>query len=263
MKIAAALAFVTLLAAGGPASAVVSTQAQYRLGEADPGAVTGAPGNATTNPSVGTVVLNRSGAPAYTGATPLRIASTLAMAFNGSTDGYGGAVIGTATDDFGIEAWVRSNGRTTGNAAIAYNGNSGTSGWGLYRIGDTYAALFGGVAIFGGPAPVSGDWTHIAVVRSGGVATFYVNGSARGTTAAAPNAPAGGFGIGRNAVLMIDEFFDGQIDEVRYFTFAPGQFQVGDLNLQPPAQVPAGGGAAWLLLGLLVGIGGLAVLRLR
>lgn len=240
------------------AQAAVTTQSLYRLGEADPGAAPSVPGNASTQPSVGSISLSRTGTPTYSGLTPSGISSTLSMRFNGSSDRYGGAVIGTAVDNFGIEAWVRSDGRTTGNAAIAYNGNSGSSGFGLYRIGDSWAGLYGGVQIIGSTVPVGTQWTHLALVRAGGVSTLYVNGVARATTPSAPNAPAGGFGIGGNAVLAIDEFFDGQIDEVRYFTFAPGQFQISDLNLSRPDAfaVPVNAPIALVLLAALLGLFG-------
>lgn len=242
------------------AQAVVTTQSLYRLGEADTGAAAGSPGAASTLPSVGSVALNRVGNPVYSAQTPAGIGSSLSMSFNGTTDRYGGAVISTATDNFGIEAWVRSNGRVTDNAAIAYNGNSGSSGYGLYRIGGNWAALYGGVLFFGDPVPVGTQWTHLAVVRAGGVSTFYVNGVARGSTPSAPNPPAGGFGIGGNAVLAINEFFDGQIDDVRHFTFAPGQFNVSDLNLSRPdfRAIPVNDPTGIAVLGVLIGLLGIA-----
>jgi hypothetical protein len=256
--------FATLLLAAPLAPAAVTTQSLHRLGEADPGAFAGAPAGTTTQPSVGGVVLSRVGNPTWTGAVTPGIGSTLAMAFDGIDDRYGGALVGTATDNFGIEAWVRSNGRTTGNAAIAYNGNSGTSGYGLYRLGNSYGGLFGGVTFIGGGAPVANGSTHLALVRNAGVTTFYVNGVPAGTTTtAAPNPPTGSFGIGGNATIAIDEFFDGQIDEVRYFTFAPGQFSVGDLNLRRPEPVPAGTPLALAALGLLLGLAGWSRLRAR
>ncbi len=262
MSFARHILFTSLLLAAPLVSAAVTTQSLHRLGEADAGATVGAAAAATTQPSVGSVVLNRAGNPTYSGAVSAGIGSTIAIAFDGIDDRYGGALVGTATDNFGIEAWVRSNGRTTGNAAIAYNGNSGSSGYGLYRLGNSYGGLFGGVTFIGGSAPVSTSPTHLALVRNAGVTTFYVNGVPTGTTTTAtPNVPTGSFGIGGNATIAIDEFFDGQIDEVRYFTFAPGQFSVGDLNLRRPEPVPANMPVALALLGVLLGLFGWARLR--
>ncbi|MDE2257595.1 MAG: hypothetical protein KGK05_07520, partial [Xanthomonadaceae bacterium] len=73
--------------------------------------------------------------------------------------------------------------------------------------------------------------------------------------------PAGGVGIGGNPLLSGFELFDGKIDEVRIFSFAPGAFSVGDLNLPPPVPTPALSLRALGLLGL--GMLGLAWLGLR
>jgi hypothetical protein len=65
------------------------------------------------------------------------------MAFNGTTDGYANpaAVASTLTDKFVIEAWGKSNGSTAGNAVVVSNGNSSTSGWGIYRLGIPTATM--------------------------------------------------------------------------------------------------------------------------
>jgi len=212
----------------------VTTAAQYRLGENDPGAAAGNTGDDPTVALVGGVNLPRVGSPAYSGTTPPAVASTLSMSFNGTSDSYAaGTLASTAVDNFGIEAWVRSNGSVTGNAVIAYNGSTAASGWGLVRIGGKYGYSFGGVSSAGLAPVVAGVWTHLALVRQSGTATFYVNGYAVSTSAAVPNTPAlassGGMMIGGN--LAGSEFFDGEVDEVRIFTFSAGQFSVSDLTL--------------------------------
>lgn len=244
-----------------PVAAEVTTVAQYRMGEADAGAVSGGAAADPTVDSVGGVDLPRLGAPVYTAATPLRVDSTLAVRFDADVDRYSGPLISTAVDNFGIEAWVRSDGSTVDNAVIAYNGNSGNSGWGLFRFGATWGFLYGGLIIVGSGEPVTTQWTHLALVRSAGVATYYVNGRPILTSSTTPNVPTGGFGIGGNPVLVDFEEFDGSIDEVRMFTFAPGQFQVADLNLAAPQVVPVDQG--WALLALLLGTLGLAGLVLH
>lgn len=248
-----------------PAEAAVTTVAQWRLGEADPGAQGGQIGNATTTPSVGALPLDRFGAPFYTSAVP-PITSTLALQFDGADDRYSAA--GTpsdATDNFGIEAWVRSNGRTDVNAALAYNGNTGSSGWGLFRFGSQYGFLFGGVTITPG-GPVSTQWTHIAAVRASGVTTFYYNGVATATFAGAPNVPSSGASasmmVGGNP-LLATEGFDGSVDEVRIFTFAPGAFVVSDLNLQTRSNVPTLRDGGLVLLALVLAGVALVALRVR
>lgn len=245
------------------AHAVVTTVAQYRLGENDPGAANGAPGANPTVAAVGGVNLPRFGNPVYSNSVP-DVASSLSMLFNGTDARYvAGSVLTTASDNFGIEAWVRSTGSTTGNALIAYNGNTSTSGWGIFRLGGTYTFLYGGVTVPAG-APVTTNWTHLALVRASGTTSFYVNGVVAVTDSAAPNPPAGQFAIGGNP-LSATELFAGNIDEVRLFTFAPGQFLVSDLNLaravSPAIPVPAAQGT-WLGL-LFAALFAVAWLRLR
>jgi hypothetical protein len=237
----------------------VTTVSLYRLGEADPGAAPAAPGANPTVASTGGPHLPRFGSPVYSNLTPLS-STTLSMLFNGVDARYAaGSTTSALTNNFGMEAWVRSDGSVTGNAVIAYNGNSSLGGWGLFRFGATWGYLYGGVEFGGGSPLVPGTWTHLAVVRDSGLTTFYVNGVPFSTSANAPNLPAGGMGIGANP-LVSDEFFDGRIDEVRVFTFAPGAFVVSDLNLTAPAVVaPAvptlGVGALALLLGALLAAG--------
>lgn len=252
--------FASLAVSPLPAQAAITVVAQYRFGEADPAAAPGAPGANPTVDSAGTNALSRVGSPVYAGDGRPRPASTLSMALNGSTDRYIGAVTTPVTNNMGVEAWVRSNGSTVANATIAYNGNTASSGFGLFRLGNQWGFLYGGVTL-NGSAPVTTDWTHLALVRDNGLTTFYVNGQARATSAAAPLAAAGNFLVGGNP-LVATEFFDGLIDEVRVFTFQPGQFVVGDLNLGSGVEataVPSTSPLSLAALAALVGLLGLGV----
>ena len=237
-------ATIALALSSFPAQALVTDVARYRLGEADPGAVAGAVGDNPTVDSAGALDLTRFDAPTYSADVPPTNVSTLAMHFDGIDDRYSvGSIASPVTDNFGIEAWAKSDGSTSGVAIVAYNGDSSFHGWGVFRSGNSYAALFGGVLVFGS-SPVTANWTHLALVRDGGVATFYVNGTSQGTTGAAPNTPNtlpnGGMMIGGNVNGAVTEWFDGRIDEVRVFTFQAGQFSVADLTLgHPGVSVPA------------------------
>lgn len=222
------------------AHAAINVIDYYRLGDADAGAANGAVVNATSQDSAGTKHLTRIGSPTYTsdvfsGAT-LRAGSQLAVSFNGSGRGYSNAVVSTATDNFGIEAWVRTK-SPTGNHSIVYNGNTSTSGWGIYQFGGTYGALFGGVIIFGSIPAAVNDWAHLALVRASGVTILYLNGTPAATNASNPNVPAGGFCIGLPGQGGGTENFNGDIDEVRVFTFTAGQFSTNDLLVNAPAGV--------------------------
>ncbi|MGH8091239.1 MAG: LamG domain-containing protein [Rudaea sp.] len=248
-----------------PAQATITVLNQWHLGEADAGASAGGAGAATTVDSVGGFNLNKVGTPAYAADVPANIGSNLSLAFNGTTDEYmnPSGVASTLTDNFGIEAWVKWNAGTPGSASIIYNGNSSNSGWGIYQYGTNYGLLYGG-NLGASVTPVSNQWTEMALVRSSGTTTFYVNGVASFTTTTGPNAPAGGVAIGGNSLTSGAELFNGKIDEVRIFSFAPGAFAVGDLNLPPPPPVVPTPVLSLRSLGLLaLGLFGLVWFGLR
>ncbi len=250
-----------LLLAASTGQAAITVVAEYRFGESDPGALPNTPGANPSLPSVGSNPLTRNGTPAYSGITPRVVPSALSMAFNAGSDRYSGAIVSTATDNFGVEAWVKSNGSVALNATLVYNGNTGNSGWGLFRAGNEYGFLYGGV-VLDGVVPISTQWTHLALVRDGGTNRFFVNGVQQVAAGGAPNPPVGNFLVGGNP-LVATEGFDGLIDEVRVFTFEPGQFNVLDLNFgELPPAVSVGSPLTLLLLaGLLLAAGGLALGR--
>jgi hypothetical protein len=202
--------------------AAVNVLRHYQLGEADPGAVLG--GIATNSlDSAGTNHLSMVGSPTYSSDTPLN--SSRSLVFTGTN--YGTAdTIPNLTDNFGLEAWVKTT-STSNSHFVAYNGYTGGSGWGFLQAGTNYLGLFGGVEVFGSAPVTVGQWTHLAIVRDNGTATLYVNGIAVGSTAAAPNPASGSFAVG--STPSPDDFFQGWIDDVRVFTFAPGAFQTNDL----------------------------------
>jgi Concanavalin A-like lectin/glucanases superfamily len=245
------------LYASSGALAAVTTIASYKLGEDDPGAVAGALAADPTLPSAGALNLPRIGTPSYSSIPGVGAPrpSALSVGFNGVSDGFrANALITNATDNFGIELWARPT-SAVGNSVLAYNGNTSTSGAGLFRFGSDYAVLYGGNALMNAPNSVDlNQWTHLALVRASGTTTLYKNGVAIATTPIGPNPPAGGFSIGINP-LVDGEFFSGNIDEVRVFTFAAGQFALSDLSFRasfsdPIPPVPVN---AWqsLLLALL------------
>lgn len=241
------LAFAALLAID--ARAAVTNVAWYRLGENDPGGNSGLAVTNTTTDLAGTKHLKQFGSPFYTNAVSSgasnRVGSSLAVQFNGASQCLSNAVVSTATDNFGIEAWVRP-GTTAGagvsNYFIAYNGNTTANGWGIFQNGNRYFAQLAGLPPFGvGVSAAAGTWAHVALVRDNGTTTFYVNGIVRGSTVSAPATPVGGFAIGSVPESPTSQYFNGAIDEVRVFTFAPGQFNTNDLllNLQRVATLPS------------------------
>ncbi len=197
-----------------------------RLGEADPGGPGGSVRGSwdSVKPAAGLLSVSQSG-----------LQYSVISAVNGSTvclDCSGGGLVGplvvVPADNWGIEAWVSGDGGTP-TGVIAYNGNSGTRGMGLYYHEGLYRGLVGGVA-FVGMAPVTSQWTHLAIVMSGGATTFYVNGTpvANGPPPVLPGAAGDELNIGNRRDRA--EPLDGRVDEVRIFTFAPGAFSPADLQ---------------------------------
>jgi hypothetical protein len=111
----------------------------------------------------------------------------------------------------------------------------GTVNWMVHQPGvgvANFNAASGGV-----PAPAVGLWNHIVYVNNGGVGEFWVDGIKATTPVPAiagpvSSGPAPGLAIG----AMWSDYrrgFDGQLDEFRLFTFAPGQFDIADTIPEP------------------------------
>ena len=236
-------------------AALTTPLAYWRLGEEDAGGANGTTTATSSNQYGGALTFN--GLATYSGAvSPIAagwLDSRLGVMLAAGAYGTSGLVAGldgntALTDNFAIELWVKPN-DTTGTRCLAYNGHTSTSGWGLYQFGATYGALFGGVIIFGSGPATAGVWTHLALVRNGGTATLYVNGVASGTVPDSPNVPAGRFAVGAQPQSLAAEFFVGALDEVRVFTFQPGQFSPDSLLYQPKpptgiSYLPGSGGAS-------------------
>jgi hypothetical protein len=129
-----------------------------------------------------------------------------------------------ATDNFGIEGWFKRTAGATDWEVMAFNGNPGQDGWGLYCREGQVCGLWGALAwVDSGFYPTTDEWFYAAVVRDNGVGQIYINDSAPvGSLATAPNAPGAANSIaigGMNA-----EAWHGSVDEVRVFTFASGAF---------------------------------------
>jgi len=210
----------------------------WRMGEEDAGAAAGA---------ISTSVTSRLGAP-----LELHGVATYRSTVSDSTAGwlggrlslqlgaqsYGTSALATdLSDNFGIQAWVRPEDVNI-TQCLAYNGSSARNGWGLYLHAGRYKGLFGGVAFVEGPLAVAGEWTHLALVRAGGISTLFVNGVPSATSAFAPAIPSGIFAVGVQPQTLATEYFTGLIDEVQVFSFNPGQFSPDNLLFRP--QNPAG-----------------------
>ncbi|WP_166654369.1 choice-of-anchor D domain-containing protein [Tahibacter aquaticus] len=211
-----------------PAVAAVTPIDYYRMGETE----NAAPGTASATPdSVGGKTMTLVGSPLYTADTASTAisatGSTRSLWFFAGTSGSA-SLLTTATDNVGLEAWVKPSSMPAGSHCLVYNGSSGANGFGLFMNGASYEARIGSTSFGAAPATTT-DWVHLAVVRSGGVATFYVNGVANATSLVAMVTPTGQFGVAASPPAFSNDLFFGHVDEVRAFTFAPGAFVPADL----------------------------------
>jgi hypothetical protein len=204
--------------------------------------------------------LSRFNTPVYTGSVSADAAactgSTLAMTFDGSSYYRGTGVWTSAVDNVGMECWAKTN-SSGGYHSLVYNGND-SGGYGIYQAGNTFKGLAQGVAFFGGSDQgnvVEGEWVHLAMVISNGVGSIYVNGVLNGTPfSVAPAAPQGYTSLAsaiKPSGGTDGDRFNGDLDEVRIFTFEPGQFSVSDLLIPEPATMS------------LLGVGMVGLLRRR
>ena len=234
------------LAFSAVSHAAVTNVAWYRLGENDPGAASGVVVSGFTTNLIGSQNLIPFGSPRYTNrfatTAASQVGSSLSVNFNGTSQYLSNAIISSAVDNFGLEVWVKPNATDSGNRTIVYNGNPTVNGWGLIqRAGTEYRASLGGMTAFGPAIAAAGVWAHLALVRDNGTTTFYVNGVATGTSLGVPLPATNSFMIGAHPQFAANTWFNGAVDEVRVFTFAPGQFSTNDLllNVQRVTTLPA------------------------
>lgn len=157
------------------------------------------------------------------------------LLFNGNNSQASlGAPISTAIDNITMEAWISWSGTTANNQYIMLNGNSTSSGYGLYLpAGSNQLAInLGGVATLTSTATVPiGTWTHVAAVRNAGTWSVYVNGTQFTVTSATstPNVPATNFRVGCSQAA--NEAFNGAIDEGKFWSTARATTDIqSDMN---------------------------------
>src|SRR5215813_13919490 len=132
------------------ASAAITVVSYWHMGESDPGAGDGIAATSTID-FVGLHILNFRGPAFYS--SDVTIPALAHVGSSRSVNFTSGAfasnsIVSTATDNFGIEAWVKPAAVSAGQV-IAYNGATDTSGWGLIVSGSNYLALFGGKDVWG------------------------------------------------------------------------------------------------------------------
>jgi len=240
------LSFSAIVFSALASPAAVTNVVWYRLGERDAGAASGVIVTGSTTDLMGVRHLTPYGNPRYTNrfaaAAASQVGSSLSVNFNGTSQYLSNAVVSTATNNFGLEVWVKPNAIAAGNRTIVYNGDPLVSGWGLIQRGGTeYKASFGTMVAFGSGEAAAGVWAHLALVRDNGTTTFYVNGVPSGTSVSNPVPPAASFIVAAHPQFIANTWFNGAVDEIRVFTFAPGQFTTNDLLLNRIAALPVTG----------------------
>ncbi len=146
-------------------------------------------------------------------------------------------------NDFTIATWIYPDALATW--ARAYDFGAGTSRYLFLAPSSGSGNLRFAITTTGGPgeqqlnapAPLAaGVWTHVAVTRSGNLATLYVNGSAVATNPGMTLRPSDLGATDQNWLgrsQYADPYFDGRLDEFRLYDRALSASEVSAL-LAPP-----------------------------
>ena len=126
--------------------------------------------------------------------------------------------------DFTIEAWVNPTSRISSYPCILTNGNAvGAGQISIFPdhsvIPGKYTLTINGVypAITSTTSVAYGSWVHIALVRSSGVCTFYINGVANGTysTSAVLSGVGSYWYLGCTGDNIAQSYYNGYISNLR------------------------------------------------
>jgi hypothetical protein len=155
---------------------------------------------------------------------------------------------GLQTDNFAFGVFAKASSFADVGDIFTVGGSNGS--FKLSLAGNGWAASAHNVSWIGGDGGVPGTftadtWVHLALIRSGGATTFYINGAPQGSAY---------FGTPVNDTVHISvnpggaDCFDGGIDEARVVTFSPGESTANVLTALQG--VPEPGAAASVLTGL-------------
>ena len=231
-SVTSAVVKVTVLPPGTPRP---TPTVKYRLGEDDPGAVSGGAGNATTKPASGSLELAATGTPFYSADVPAG-GSTLSMSFDGASYYRGTGDPWTAfcsTFDFNhcsisCDVYVTAVGAPGFSFPVSIGANAGGGGGlAIVEIGGFWHLINQGqVASEAGPAVVLNTWTHLELRRmnfgSGLETRLFIDGADAGISIKpAPGSVLPYFAIAGNtrSDFAIEGLFNGQIDNVLMFSY--------------------------------------------
>ena len=137
---------------------------------------------------------------------------------------------------------------TTAGGAGGFKISLDANGWGASHHDVAWIGTDGGqVGSF-----TADTWTHLALIRSGGVTDFFIDGVSQGLT-------YGGAPTNLSAHLSVSPggvpYFDGHLDEARVVTFTTGESTANILNALTAVPEPSSTA--------LLGLGGLALILRR
>ncbi|TAG44324.1 MAG: BspA family leucine-rich repeat surface protein [Cytophagia bacterium] len=193
--------------------------------------------NTLTN-SKGWTISNDAISPACLPTQPL---GNRGIYLNGGTEHIVANTPSTATDNFTVEAWVKLS-RVGGQ--IIRNG----LGYSMFIDGNGrfMVELIGIGYIQTDYIITLNRWTHLAIVRNGGIWAYYADGVVLNRIAGPanttpPNPPSVNLFIGERSDITYG-YYQGQVDEVRIFNVARTQAQI---QLDMATQTPNGAAAYW------------------
>ncbi len=243
------------LALAASSHATITLFAEYHLGEAGSLGANNTPLDSSGNGLNISNEINGANASVINGGT-VAAGSTAYLSTGGAGDegwyanGYGGL----ATDNFafGVFARAASLGATQADIFIMGGGNNAFK---LQLDNNGWAASSHNAAWIGGANGVTGSftantWVHLALIRSSGTTTFYIDGVAQaGTYGGAPAHDTVHLSVNSGG----GAYFDGGLDEARVVTFDAGE---PTANVLTALQVPEPATAFALVggLGLLLGL---------
>ena len=164
--------------------------------------------------------------------TPLLVVFNNALDFDATNDYVNVGDIVENFTDFTVEAWVYWEGSANAHSEVFSKEN--VSAIAITGSNKVHAALGNGSGWVVGidsqnPVPLN-KWTHIAVTRLNGVVNLYINGVQDATTTTntitGQNSLPRCVGAKLNTSLVPSNFFNGRIDEVRFWNIAKTAAQI-------------------------------------
>ncbi len=228
-----------------PATAAVTKIAEYHLGEAGSLGV-----NSRPQDSVGTYHYTGSNDSGSTPSATTEVFASDSSAYLDTSDttrqeGFWGPTF-FVSDSFAFGIFVRAAANTSTTRGNVFS-IGGPSTKGVLKLalesggwsGSAYNTAWIGPQF--GTGFVANQWVHLALIRSAGVTTFYIDGVAQsGTWSGTPVVGESHLSVDAGGATA----FDGQIDEARVVTFTAGE-SISNILLAltgpapPPAPEPA------------------------